>query len=415
MLLFATLAVALTGTVARSQTPPDNHLLGPSLILPIDSRSVSLVSNLRILLVTVTIKEANYPSDLKAVYRTRGFWEFPYIIPTPYWHCRLYLKNVIRPVERVDSVGNRWIRLYPTDMEQPVVLNFVIAIQEGRLNASYLRTLPYSVPSEVSRYLLPTDDCDPRTAAAQALAARLKGATYYASLENLHAWLDTVVYGWTGITLPPGTPNSDAAILTTKGVCRDQAESAVALARAMGIAARTGRGSGHSLAEVWIPSVGWHEIQQYVPLENAGWCPFYLAEGVDISTCSPLLPWNMWSDFYISQFLDFYLSNNSTCAETSVAARDYNVDSYIATHWPGGILGQPFVSQNGAFAVEAEVMVNGAKPTVAEAVQSLRASSGLDPMRVGGNGATYALDLAAPFGRLNIADAVTILRYALAP
>lgn len=260
----------------------------------------------------ISIDEKLFPKDIQRSYRQVGGWDYPFPDGDKWHEARFLLKNVARHEERVDGAGNRWVRLFPEDMDAPVQLTILWKAVPDFVDLSRLPDVPYTVPEKYRPYLGKTEDCDPTSAVCKEAAGRINARTTAEKVRAVWEWQNHVTYG--GRERLPGEPNSDATIRTNKGVCLDQAEGAAALSRALGLAARHVRGHGHSWVETWVPDVGWLPSQQYVDLGRTEWNVLrFLSEPVDETTHSPLLDWKtadgrpMATNFYIAQFLDFYL------------------------------------------------------------------------------------------------------------
>ncbi len=263
--------------------------------------------------MTITFREADFPPDIRRWYRETGGWEFPFPVTSPYYSHAYCVDNLARWEERTDSAGNRWLKLLVKDVEQPMHITVITENREAQIDVSAFSWETYSVPPRHRPYLGKTENCDPTLGGAQRMASPLKATTLEQTLRNVWAWTNTIHYGDSGV--PNGDlrrPVSEDALNNGKGVCLHQATATVALLRAMGLAARAVRGHSHSWCEVWLPRVGWHIIQQNVPLARAGWLDGYLAEPIDDSSMSPLLRWKISNHWYTAQFLDFYLSFHTT-------------------------------------------------------------------------------------------------------
>lgn len=258
---------------------------------------------------TVTLKESDYPADIKRWYRELKYWEFPFPLPSPYFEHCFYVENLADWKLRTDTVGNRWLKLTPADLEAPVKIHVYEVNRQANVDLDVMSWHGYTVPERFQPYLHKTQNCDPTLPGAQVMAAKVKAGTPGKTVRNLWDWLNTVKFGDSGF--PNGDlrrPVSEDTLTTNKGVCLHQATAAVAVLRAVGLAARPVRTKGHSFSEVWLPRVGWHAIQQYVAVQRAGWISGYLAEPVDDTSQSPMLRWNMSNHWYTAQFLDFYLT-----------------------------------------------------------------------------------------------------------
>lgn len=262
--------------------------------------------------VHITLDENRFPRDIKEWHRQVGYWEYPFPDGDKWHEARFLVKNVARHEERIDNAGNRWVRLFPENTDNPVELTIFWKARPDFIDLNSLPDIPYSVPDKNRKYLGKSEDCDPTTPLCKATAAQMHVRTTAEKVRAVWEWQNRVKY--TKVEKREGEPESDAVMRTMKGVCITQTFGAVALSRALGLAARHVRGSGHSWVETWIPGIGWFPTQQYVDLGRTDWGILrFLAEPVDVTTHSRLLDWKTSSgqlradSAYTAQFLDFYL------------------------------------------------------------------------------------------------------------
>ncbi len=260
----------------------------------------------------ITLDKNRFPRDIKQSYSQVGYWDYPFPDGDRWHEARFLVENVARHEERIDNAGNRWVRLFPENIGKPVELTIFWKAIPDFVDLNSLPDTPYSIPERYRKYLGKSEDCDPTTPLCKATAAQMHAHTTAEKVRAVWEWQNRVKF--TESAKREGEPDSDAVMRTMKGVCIDQTFGAVALSRALGLAARHVRGSGHSWVETWIPGIGWFPTQQYVDLGRTEWNVLrFLAEPVDATTHSLLLDWKTSGgqpradSFYTAQFLDFFL------------------------------------------------------------------------------------------------------------
>lgn len=223
-------------------------------------------------MIRLDLKEQ--PKDVRDWVRQLGGWDLLIPVDTDWAKVAVYVTNLRSHTIHSDAGENRWLRIVPVDLEQPVMVSLVTKHITTIVDLDVVDTEPYVVPERYRQYLGRTgpfeeegQGIDPTTPLARTIAASLKGKTTVETVRNTWQWwTDCIEYG----DADDSGNDSERALRTRTAVCHGMAQAACALLRANGLATRLIRGRWHTWAEVWLPKVGWLPFQNDVRLGQVG-------------------------------------------------------------------------------------------------------------------------------------------------